>query len=318
MADYDVFNGDADGICALVQLRLAMPRETTLITGVKRDISLLQRVKARAGDRITVLDVSMRNNAAALAAALAAGADVFYADHHNAGDIPEHPALTAHIDTDARICTSLIVDRLLGGSSHLWAITAAFGDSLSAVALDLAASAGLGAADTRRLERLGTLINYNGYGTATSDLHFAPDALYLNLVRHASPLGFLSESADIFAVLEEGYKADMAAAEHADIIDAAPEGLILHLPDTAASRRVSGVYGNAIAQDHPERAHAILTDRPEGGYLVSVRAPVARRDGADRLCLQFETGGGRAGAAGINHLPEGDLPRFIAAFRTAF
>ena len=38
MADYDVFNGDADGICALVQLRQAEPRDTTLVTGVKRNI----------------------------------------------------------------------------------------------------------------------------------------------------------------------------------------------------------------------------------------------------------------------------------------
>jgi len=36
MAYYDVFNGDADGICALHQLRLAEPREATLVTGVKR------------------------------------------------------------------------------------------------------------------------------------------------------------------------------------------------------------------------------------------------------------------------------------------
>jgi hypothetical protein len=35
---YDVFNGDADGICALVQLRLAKPIQSNLITGVKRDI----------------------------------------------------------------------------------------------------------------------------------------------------------------------------------------------------------------------------------------------------------------------------------------
>ena len=27
MADFDLFNGDADGICALLQLRFAEPRE---------------------------------------------------------------------------------------------------------------------------------------------------------------------------------------------------------------------------------------------------------------------------------------------------
>lgn len=41
----DVFNGDADGICALIQLRLANPVESQLITGVKRDIALLQKLK---------------------------------------------------------------------------------------------------------------------------------------------------------------------------------------------------------------------------------------------------------------------------------
>nr|MCS5525096.1 acetyltransferase [Candidatus Poseidoniia archaeon] len=35
MTHYDVFNGDADGICALQQLRLARSRTSTLVTGVK-------------------------------------------------------------------------------------------------------------------------------------------------------------------------------------------------------------------------------------------------------------------------------------------
>ena len=51
----DVFNGDADGICALLQLRLQQPRESLRITGVKRDIALLERVNASSGDHVTVL-----------------------------------------------------------------------------------------------------------------------------------------------------------------------------------------------------------------------------------------------------------------------
>ena len=35
MAFYDIFNGDADGICALHQLRLQDPRPTQLVTGAK-------------------------------------------------------------------------------------------------------------------------------------------------------------------------------------------------------------------------------------------------------------------------------------------
>ena len=38
----DVFNGDADGICALLQLRLQQPRESLRITGVMM-IKILNR-----------------------------------------------------------------------------------------------------------------------------------------------------------------------------------------------------------------------------------------------------------------------------------
>jgi hypothetical protein len=52
--------------------------------------------------------------------------------------------------------------------------------------------------------------------------------------------------------------------------------------------------------------------------VVSVRAPLVTRDGADALCRQFETGGGRKAAAGVNHLPDSALDDFVAAFRSAF
>ena len=113
MRFYDIYNGDADGICALVQLRLSEPRDAILVTGVKRDIRLLEKVEAARGDRMTVLDISLDSNRAALDRALAAGAAVEWFDHHNAGEIPSHANFTAHIDTDPSMCTSLIVDRHL-------------------------------------------------------------------------------------------------------------------------------------------------------------------------------------------------------------
>ena len=70
MAHYDVFNGDADGVCALHQLRLAYPADGQIITGVKRDITLLERVAAKPGDTITVLDISLDKNREALLALL--------------------------------------------------------------------------------------------------------------------------------------------------------------------------------------------------------------------------------------------------------
>ena len=82
MSHFDVSNGDADGICALHQLRLAQPLESILITGVKRDIALLERVTAQAGDSVTVLDVSLNRNREALLRLLQQGVRVEYFDHH--------------------------------------------------------------------------------------------------------------------------------------------------------------------------------------------------------------------------------------------
>jgi hypothetical protein len=45
---------------------------------------------------------------------------------------------------------------------------------------------------------------------------------------------------------------------------------------------------------------------------------MSNKQGAADLCMQFPTGGGRAGAAGINDLPADTLGDFIAAFQTAY
>jgi hypothetical protein len=89
------------------------------------------------------------------------------------------------------------------------------------------------------------------------------------------------------------------------------------LPDESWARRVSGVFSNQLANGARARGHAVLTERSDGTYLVSVRAPLANKVGADQLCRRFPTGGGREAAAGINHLPADRLDDFIAQF-TAF
>lgn len=57
--NYDIFNGDADGIIALLQLRLDQPKDAVLVTGVKRDIKLISKIDVQQGDDLTVLDISM-------------------------------------------------------------------------------------------------------------------------------------------------------------------------------------------------------------------------------------------------------------------
>ncbi len=317
MKTIDVFNGDADGICALHQLRLAAPADSQLVTGPKRDISLLKRVHAEPGDRVTVLDVALSKNRQALDALLEAGVNVRYFDHHQPGEIPNHPNFAAHIDTDANVCTSLLVNDYLGGQHLAWAVTAAFGDNLAESALRAAQPLGLSADQLALLQSLGECLNYNGYGEALDDLFFDPAELYRQLRPYADPLAFAAES-PAYRTLKTGYADDMARAVAVPAAESRPAGRIFLLPAEKWARRISGVFGNRLAVEAPEQAHAVLTGKPDGGYVVSVRAPQSTRSGADTLCSQFETGGGRKGAAGINHLPEDELGRFIASFYTVF
>lgn len=65
-------------------------------------------------------------------------------------------------------------------------------------------------------------------------------------------------------------------------------------------------------------AHAVLTSNRYGDYTESVSAPIADPQGADTLCLKFETGGGRRAAAGIDRLPTDALDGFLAMFAEQF
>ena len=88
------------------------PKESILVTGLKREIDLLSRIKAKAGDEITVLDISMDKNREALDRVLEAGASVFYADHHYSGDIPEHENLSG-VSSASRFLSNEM--QMLGG-----------------------------------------------------------------------------------------------------------------------------------------------------------------------------------------------------------
>jgi hypothetical protein len=317
MSHYDVFNGDADGICALHQLRLAQPLAATLVTGVKRDIELLRRVDAQAGDGVTVLDISLDRNRAALLALLARGVRVEYFDHHFAGGVPRHANLTLHLDPAPGVCTSVLVDAHLRGRYRPWAVVAAFGDGLDATALALAQTCGLAPLQAQRLCDLGQALNYNAYGDTEADLLVAPARLYQAMHRHHSPFDFL-DADPLARLLDDGRRQDLEQAVALDPAFRLPAGSVYLLPDAAWARRVQGVFANALAQRSPQQAHAVLSPAADGGLTVSVRAPLARPEGADRLCRRYPGGGGRAAAAGIDGLPREQLPQFVRDFGAAF
>jgi hypothetical protein len=312
MTYYDVFNGDADGILSLVQLRQVQPRDSILITGVKRDIDLLKQVPVDGLHKtITVLDVSMEKNKAALQAQLTDGADVFYADHHRSGVIPQEINLNANIDLDANICTALIVDKLLNGAKHDWAIAAAYGDNLISVADELAINANMSDTQAEQLKELGTLVNYNGYGESLSDLHFEPADLYNKLVQYPSPFDCINDQHSPFHLLKNAYQTDLNKAQSAVVVNDDDTLLALELEDAPWARRISGVYGNQLANQNPDKAILILTQNTDSSYRVSLRAPINNKQGAGDVCSQFETGGGRAAAAGINNLPQTELKSLL-------
>jgi hypothetical protein len=321
---YDVFNGDADGIIALLQLRLAEPKDSTLITGVKRDISLLKQVDVSQATAVTVLDISLEKNNQALQALLNNHVAVFYVDHHRTGDIPTSDKLKTLLNTDANTCTSLLVNELLKGQYNTWAIAAAFGDNMYASASDLAHKAGLSKVQKNQLKELGTYINYNGYGQELSDLHFHPARLYQSLLKYPDPFVLINEENSIFSQLKTAYLTDMAKASTADVLSDNEIVKTIVLEDAAWSRRVSGVFGNDLANQSPDKAHVVITLNSlemapekandlqnEQSYTVSLRAPLNNKQGAGDICAHFPTGGGRAAAAGVNVLPKSRLDEFI-------
>ncbi|MFZ6678031.1 hypothetical protein [Undibacterium sp. Tian12W] len=317
VAAYDVFNGDADGICALHQLRLAEPFTAELITGAKRDIDLLNRFSTKSGDKVTVLDISLDSNIAALRQHLKAGAEVTYFDHHNAAQAFEHEHLHLYCDIAADVCSSILVNRYLNGLYWKWAVVAAYGDNLPAVATVMAGEAGLNQSQRGQLQELGTLLNYNAYGESVEDLHFHPAALYQAVHDYIDPFDFLHNAAQ-FTVLRNAYAIDMAFMQglHADRESELTS--IYILPAQAWARRVSGILANQLTQEEPGKSFAVLTAKPDGSYVVSIRSGDADHCPAGQFCSAFATGGGRRGAGGINHLPASEVDSFVQAFIAYF
>jgi len=309
---FDVCNGDADGLCAVLQWRLHHRVPATLVTGLKRDIELLRRVPVGQADEVLVCDLSIVRNREPLRRLLDAGVRVRYFDHHFAGEVPIHDKLEAHLDADPQVCTSLLVDRCLGGAFHGWALVGAYGDALTAVAHRRAAAAGYGARRRATLQRLGELINYNAYGDDEHDAHIAPEALYAIMARHPDPLE-MAVRERVVDELDALRRDDLRRGMMVVPMLGTELARLVALPDAPWSRRVIGSLANELAAAAPRQAQAVLKPTGTGSYLVSVRAPRATPRGADVLCAAFG-GGGRAAAGGIDALANGELERFIAAF----
>ena len=276
------FNGDADGICSMIQWGLVHGIEGMRVTGVKRDIELLERVHPMPGDEIVVMDISLARNHARATELCENGYKITWFDHHLAGD--PISGMEANIDVSSNVCTAKIVESYLQLESD-WAQVALHGDGLSEHS------------SKPEYKELGELLNYNGYGADLSDLHFHPEELLMHCLESNTPKHFMSTPA--FMKLQRGFAEDMSNAESIENVD----GIYL-LPNEAWARRVVGVMAHRInAQGHGP--HVIAIDKGDT-LQVSMRG----ESGIGELCATFG-GGGRATAGGIDALPKGEIPALM-------
>jgi nanoRNase/pAp phosphatase (c-di-AMP/oligoRNAs hydrolase) len=272
------FNGDADGICSMVQWGLVHGVEGNSVTGVKRDIELLANITPESGDEIICMDISLARNHSRARELCDRGFKITWFDHHLAGEPIE--GLDAHIDTSSNVCTAKIVENFLGVKSE-WAEVALHGDGLSVHS------------SRPDFKELGELLNYNGYGADLDDLHFHPDKLMRLCLESKTPEKFLQTPA--FETLKKGFADDMRNVESINEVD----GIYL-LPNEAWARRVVGVVAHRINSTGPG-PHVIAIDK--GNTLqVSLRG----NDGIGDICSMFG-GGGRATAGGIDALPKEEI-----------
>ncbi len=315
---FDIFNGDADGIFSLHQMRLENPRPAAvLLTGVKRDITLLSRIIDRKHCSISVFDISLDSNRHFLNTLLTNNNSVEYFDHHFAGEIPNSPLLRHQIDTSPETCTSLIVNDSLNGKHVRWAICGAFGDNLHQRAEQLANNSNLTEKQTKQLRSIGELFNYNGYGSTLNDLHFHPEELYKSVGDFVDPLDFL-DSSPIVETLQEGFNDDLEMALSQKESPATGKNTVYFFPNAPWARRIQGIFSNLKAREEPDIAHALIVENDDLSLRISLRAPLTDKRDADTICKLFPTGGGRAAAAGINNLPASMLNDFLIQLNAVY
>ncbi|MDH4121388.1 MAG: acetyltransferase [Deltaproteobacteria bacterium] len=312
-----LFNGDADGLCAMHQWRLAHPGPARLVSGPKREINLLKQIPIQTPADLWVFDVSLEVNRPWLVPLLAAGCRITWFDHHHPGVLPSHPGLTPYIHTHSQLCTSLIVDQLLGGRYRPWAVAAAFGDNLPEAARQAAETLNLSAKQLSDLRELGEWLNYNGYGETLEDLLFSPIELAQAMEAYSDPWAFRRQDPRVEA-LRKAYLEDMRHGEQMTPVWEGRGGRVFRLPGEAWARRMVGVWANHLSQKQPTLAHAVALPNTDGTLRVSVRAPLFSPQGAGELCGRFPSGGGREGAGGVNQLPESQWKAFLEAFQGVY
>lgn len=310
--DYYIFNGDADGIIATRIFARIDDRKGRFITGVKRDISLLNQIAHLKHLSICVFDISIEKNLEALEKLLENNCLIKWFDHHISNDIPIHKNFQPVINTDANVNTTWLV------SNHqttftTWTVAGLFGDNMVETAFKIGKKIGLNSKQIALLKEFGELLNYNAYGEKVADLFFPPVEILKRSYDFADIFDFIDQT-EFYKILFEGRAKDLRKAGAAEVI---AEGVI-RFPDEAWAKRVVGDYANGLSKIEPDLAHAVLVENKASDFVVSVRCAMNEEKNVAAFCGQFPTGGGRMKAGGINKLPQEELGAFVSAFHQYF
>ena len=222
--------------------------------------------------------------------------------------------MDALISPAPEVCTSALVNGRLRSAFTEWAVVGCFGDNLDTTADTLIDNLS-SSVDRDALKQLGICVNYNAYGSQPADLHFHPADLYRRMQCHTSPTALLQDDRDLFETLVAAYETDMSAARRHLGLSMTTTSRWCH-SRRGVGTRVSGCMATTWLTSH--RTKRTRSDGYRRWLFGKVRAPLNNRTGADAVCRQFETGGGRAAAAGINQLPRDQLGRFIDALRAQY
>lgn len=316
-----VFNGDADGIVSQHLAELSGIRPDLRVTGLKREIRLLDRLPRDWKGAVRVFDVSLDVNRSALEPLLKVpGVTVHWIDHHDAGAIPGSPRLHARIVNARGTCTGLLAHAEFPGADPRWAAMAAFGDNIPEAAEALLKPLALRPDEIRELREAGELLNYNAYGETGDDVLFRPLEVAERMADFTDPVAFVRTSG-LIAPLREQFREDAEKMGELSPVDSVEGAAVYRLPAEPWARRLGSIFANRAALADPGRAVAVLHPLRDGTFQASIRAPRGRAGAAaaSELAREYPTGGGRALAAGINRLPaeevEGFFKRFFEVYR---
>ncbi|WP_375326304.1 hypothetical protein [Candidatus Tisiphia endosymbiont of Nemotelus uliginosus] len=312
------FNGDADGIAAVVQFIHSGFIIDNFFTGHKRDQTLLRHGETLWNAKILACDIELAKNMDSVKKMLDNKCEMCWFDHHGNGEeklLLEYPNFTSNIDIAANTNTALIVYKLLNKPELLkWAIVGLFGDNIDGAALHYCQCLNLSQEEISILTNIGKLINYNSYGESFNDLIIDPIAILHKAKEFKDPITFFQQT-DIGERLAQCAREDLKLGlSYCE--ENSQENYIILLPNLPWARRVYGTLGNYLVKQYKTKPVAILVDIGADHYLVSVRAPLDQPTGAGDLCRLFPSGGGRAGAGGINKLYKNSLEQFLESFQT--